>query len=279
MPKSSSNSIQWKPDENLVQEAYKEIINLFVDNNTPNNNDETFLQACAKIGAFLQDEDQVMERLQELNQTLEKLIPNEKITNETLLDKDKRKQVGILRRFLENELHQAGFESVFAKSFKVISPVTFRQTLINGLIIKDAVLGADKHGEFTHALQWVLIIHQQNKTNFLGNGITVIDIFKKLGEENSVYEKTYSNEKSIWDVIVDRWSNHQSDCRYPEYLNELIKNSDENLSLLRLLLKSRATKRHTCGTFFEPNQKQDTKKYEKNDRAGIWVPNESKFKK
>lgn len=286
MSNANANNMQWTPDKNNIQEGYNEIKKLFLEFKTPNNNDEDFLQACAKIGAFLQDTNQVMERLRELNNALEKEIPENRISEETLLDKDKRNQVGVLRKFLEKELHEAGFESSFGKTFAFIDTDVFRETLRNGLMLKDAALGDKSHGEFTHAVQWLLIIWQQNKTHFLGKDFSVVDLFKKLGGENSIYCKSKSDERSIWDVIVDRTGtlglpSKNSDCRRPENLADLITLNKDQLHLLNLLLSSRQLKRLKPGesNFFFHKNNPDPEKYRKTENPELQVPVNSNFRK
>ena len=270
----------WKPDENLVRNAHDEIIQLYKTNSTKLLHDDAFISACAKIAAFLQDKNAILKLLHRLNAELEKLIPEKsRIDEDTFLDTTKRKQVGILRRYIEKELYQTGFQNTFGKTFGFIPPDKFRQTLKHGLMLKDAFLGNMSHMEFTHPIQWLLIAWQQKETKFLDDTISVIDVFKKLGSDESIIV-TNPEERNLWDVITDRIGDSKlnlkvskDDCRSPENLSYLIQSDQCKAYTLKLLLHARFTKRTTYGQshLFDKMNKPG-KKYQISSLATLHVP-------
>lgn len=185
-----------------------------------------FIQTCAKIATFLTDIAACTKHLQKLNQLLE--------------DKPK------LKCLLEQELAKFGFNPKFAKTYIYLETSQFHAILASGICLKDSYTLGLKHGELTHAIQWLMICWHQEETKFLGEQ-SPIDVYKKFGEETSVISHARTRiYKTMWDLTVDRFDgNKLSDqCGYeftsPETLNSFIKsNSDEKLLLLKTIMCNR----------------------------------------
>lgn len=195
-----------------------------------------FIESCAKVAVFLMDEQAVVNQLTKLDTIL----------NNKLSAQPDKFAVNLLRETLEQELGKLGFHPHFGKTLENIDPVEFRSAIANGLLLKDASIGDTDHGEFTHAIQWLMIAWQQEESNFLGQ--PAIEIFKQLGEEKSVfYRSTVDSrndivEESIWDLIVD--NEKQINFRSPEELNNFLRTTDnENLSIIQHLITMRMEKR------------------------------------
>lgn len=242
---------KWQPCEQKIQTVESRIKYQF-DNNVksdlidpkplgvkkPENLDDNLIQAYARIGAFLMDKQAVFNHLKELD----KLLENQRDSSSGELP------VSALRELLENELKKLGFHPHFGKTLANVRPEVFRAAIAHGMLLKDAVIGDTLHGEFTHLIQWLAIAWQQEASHFLDK--PVIEIFKQLGLESSVYYRdpvsatedpnSRREEKSIWDLIVD--SMGDNDFRSPEVLNSFILQSNE-LPTLRELLQKRTEKR------------------------------------
>lgn len=258
MAASSRESI-WQPDQSKIQAVRQSIESMFKqgrksdflhprpqsgagdDGRDPAvRPDDDFILACAKIGAFLQDQNAVIRQLKKLNTRLSKLLAE---TNNQLIMKS-------LRQLMENELSKFGFHPKFGKTLGFVEPAGFRAAIANGLILKDP--GAnERHGEFTHALQWLLIACQEEETPFIG--YPVIEIFKRLGHEESVYDREALNpaepsqprsESGIWDLIVDNVAISSNLFCSPENLHEyILLAKEEELKLLAFLFVKRVEKR------------------------------------
>jgi hypothetical protein len=235
---------RWRPDQNEVDKEYSDIESNYgtrrVRGKVPQGY-EPLVMEFAKIAVFLKNDKAVLLQLKKLNALLveeakRRHLPiNFDDPNEVYLKHNK-----LLRNVLEQELEKIGFQPELAKALDYIPPKIFRSTIREGILIKDP--GAKiEHGEFTHAIQWLIIGWQQNDTHFLNN--SVIDIFKELGSDRSViYNNSDGSEKNMWDLLVDKL--YSKDCGSPEYLHTLIKQSnDDELSLLKILCLSRVKKR------------------------------------
>jgi hypothetical protein len=148
----------------------------------------------------------------------------------------------ILRDILEKELGRLGFTPELCKATGLLIPPAFRATLTNGSLLKDPGAGV-AHGEFIHAIQWLLIAWENQDSSFLSN---LLITFKDLGNAN--YTATQSGksaflEKTIWDIIVD--STDAKDYRSPEYMQSALLNHtpEDNTSLIKELVASRNIKR------------------------------------
>lgn len=201
-----------------------------------------FVENCARIGAFLMDHRAFLAQLKKLNALLASVLTPERKVKE-------------FRILLEKELTQAGFFPGFGKTFGNIPPDVFRAATAHGLMLKDAILGNENHGEFTHPIQWLMIAWQQRDTGFLDE--TVISLFKQLGHEKAVFsrQRIYvdenplqgRNEYNIWDLIIDRLDD-ANDFRQPSYLHMmLLKTENPELSLLKEMITKRVRKRTEPG--------------------------------
>src|SRR5262249_12636715 len=112
----------------------------------------------------------------------------------------------ILREVLETELAEFGFQPHFPKAIGLIPPTIFREMLREGLLPKDpGAVGITKdniHGEFAHAIQWFLIAKHHQKTKAFNDSdskqfkqVTVIDLFKQLGEEERLLTPEHRSDK------------------------------------------------------------------------------------
>lgn len=203
--------------------------------------DDDYILACAKVGAFLADREAVEAQSVKLNELVKQKIGDGEPTPKAL------------REVLEEELGRMGFHPHFAKAYDNIEPVDFRALVADGLLIKDAAIGNEGHGEFTHPIQWLLIAWQQRDTNFLGQD--AVNVFKRMGEEESVFIRDpvfegypvrgRREEQSIWDRVVDRFSSlNKEDFRCPANLNRFIMTTDNpDMTLLKELLHKRTQKR------------------------------------
>ena len=227
----------------LENPTYSSLTNPRDDGRVPSSKpDEAFMLACAKIGAFLMDQEAVAKQLEKLEGLLQ-----DKISKENIDTKDAK--VKTLRLLLEEELAKLGFFPKMGKTFDNIQADAFRAAMAHGLLLKDAILGDSVHGEFTHPIQWLLIAWQQADTNFLGR--SAISIFKRLGEEESVFArapifkgqnlKAERKEASIWELIADRFDSN--DFRRPSVLHQYMREEKEKLPLLSQLLNQRVEKR------------------------------------
>jgi hypothetical protein len=202
--------------------------------------DESMLQDCAKIAALMMDKTACFIQLEKL---------------ETRLTDKIREQVGdvkkgnILRRMLEDSLAVYGFQPYMGKANKFLDQNDFNRTLIDKLLLKDAGLGGTNHGEFTHAIQWLVIALENDNNKFLTNKIA--EIFKFIG--NIGMEAGYK----LWDDVVDKnydESKDVQDFRCPEILNTLLM---RNFVTLGNVLKERDEKRKK-ETKHETKQKSET---------------------
>ncbi|VVC75357.1 hypothetical protein AQUSIP_06470 [Aquicella siphonis] len=269
-------SSTWLPDKAAVKKEYDGISWGYRGlNETPTLPDGygPFIEDCAKIAVFLQDENAVINQLKRLNVLLkeEAKIQGLKVNEPTPFGYLQHKKV--LRNVLERELAKMGFQPDFGKTTGFLKPEVFRSAISAGLIVKDPGVSIE-HGEFTHAIQWLLIAWQQSDSAFLSK--PVIDVFKQLGDDRSVYPQSSGTEKNIWDVIVDQQPTVSPDCRSPEHLHKLILTSQDNdLLMLKILCEERAKKRRASfpGTDANPNKQTTHKEYqESNKDKALLVP-------
>lgn len=133
-----------------------------------------------------------------------------------------------------------------------VKPEIFLFLIKNGYLLNDKGNGDDFHGEFTHALQWYLIITYNEKYHFLHND--PLWIYKQLGE------KKYSNFKyiceneivltSLWDYVFDITdddrrrpslsSKHGFSCF--NFLHKFVR-ENKQCDLLSTLISTRSVKR------------------------------------
>lgn len=246
---------RWVPNEESVKKEYSIIESCYRGRNVKREIPEDYKPMAwefAKISVFLQDEAVVLAQLRKLNSLLEK----EATKRNLIISENDLTHKKVLRNVLEQELEKMGFQPDFAKATGFLPPDVFRSTIRDGLLIKDPGAGIE-HGEFTHAIQWLVIGWQQQDTPFLK--YPVIEVFKQLGDDRSVLGITRINETNMWDLIVDDL--RHKDCRNPDYLHQVILESeDPNLSLLKKLCGSRMTKRKTKASNLFHEEKEFPKK-------------------
>lgn len=218
-----------------------------------------FLDQYAKIGAYLQEKGQFVKQLVKLNNILAEEAKTTSTTSK------------ILRRVLERELGAFGFQPHMGKVHDFLPSSMFREALRHGMLLKDPGLREFYHGDFTHAIQWLMIAWQHQESQFLGESEVkadrlVVNIFKSLGQNNAVIsskEQTTAGlangESSIWDLLVDRTPQTYNGKRHilenkwevdphgfcsPENLHIfLFKNTIPQLAFLKILIRKKETKR------------------------------------
>lgn len=215
-------------------------------------NDDEFITDCAKIGAFLMDNEATDKLLQKLNDKLA-----HKLENTNLEEKGTGKK---FRTFLEQELKKFGFQEKFVQVLgkKALTAKEFHNLLSQSFFLKDSSLRPTKHGEFGHAIQWILIAWQQQETNFLS--MKVDEIYKKLGDQDA---KTDIPNQSAWFVICDEPEDEQYGFRSPEYLGHYITENENKFPILEKLLSDRRKKE--MGHFADKLKNPPSDKYEKNE--------------
>lgn len=165
---------------------------------------EQFLDQYARIAVFLQEKGQFIKQLIKLNNLL---------LEESKKDSESTSQ--LLRTTLEKELAKFGFQPRMGKVHKFLMPSMFRETLRYGLLLKDPGLRETLHGDFTHAIQWLMIAWQHQESQFLGgkddDNKLVINIYKSLGQDDTVFDSGEQDlvglpkyEKTIWEMVVDQ---------------------------------------------------------------------------
>jgi hypothetical protein len=227
-----------------VQREYDVLIKAYVpdgSNQAIPDGYESYLKDCARIAVFLRDTEAVFSQLKYLNTLLLEEAKKQGLNVNAPVPFGFLQHKKVLRNVLERELAMLGFQPDFGKAKGFLAPATFRSALAEGLIVKDPGVSIE-HGEFTHAIQWLVIGWQQKSAAFLDK--SVIELFKLLGDERSVFAKASGTEKNLWDLLVDQQPDVCQDCRSPEYLHNLIMKSDDpEISLLHVLCDERAKKR------------------------------------
>lgn len=165
---------------------------------------DQFLEQYAQIGVFLEEKGQFVKQLIALNKLLAKEAESHESTSK------------VLRTVLERELAVFGFQPHMGKAHDFLMPSMFREILRHGLIFKDPGLRAIPHGDFTHAIQWLMIAWQHRDSHFLGGSQgdserVVVNIYKSLGQDAVVISSKKQSvvglstqEFTIWDMLVDR---------------------------------------------------------------------------
>ncbi|ARB92216.1 LirA/MavJ family T4SS effector [Legionella longbeachae] len=219
-------------------------------------NNTSFISNCVKIENFLMDVEAVEHQLKSLNDLLAT-----KLKNSNLKPGEKRatKQ---LRTLIQELLISAGFRSGMIQTVgdKGLSKEDFMFLTASGFMLKDSSLRGKPHGEFTHALQWCLIIlKQQEDPSFLDN-MEIKDIceniFKLLGHENS----TTTHPFNCWDQLVDRAG--ADDARSPEWLSEHIQKDENTIYPLLAKIISLRTQKDSKA-HLEQKLKNPPERYEK----------------
>ncbi|MBI2786702.1 MAG: hypothetical protein HYX60_10575 [Legionella longbeachae] len=220
---------KYELNENIVKELEEEIKKNIKGKVLQDN---IFIKDCAKIGAFLMDLDVVHDHLKKLNELVTERLNGEDIQTKGTVKK--------FRSLLEELLKEFGFQEKFAQVIgkKALTGKDFHSLLSYSLFLKDSSLRNTKHGEFGHAIQWLLIAWQQVNTNFLTMKIN--DIYKKLGDQDAKIEIP---EHSAWFIIADEPSLDEYGCRSPEWLNEYIDSNKNDFPILQQILQKRFEKK------------------------------------
>ncbi|WP_454782317.1 LirA/MavJ family T4SS effector [Legionella sp. WA2022007384] len=226
---------------------------------------EDFFQDCAKISLFLQNNDAVLEQLKILNTLVKEEAKKRGVAISEEQSGDYLKHKKVLRSVLELELAKIGFAPDFGKALSVLEPNSFALIYSKGIILKDPGAGTE-HGEFTHAIQWLLIAWQQKNTSFLS--LPVIKIYNKFGDSDKF--------KSIWNAVVDENKEACFDARSPERLHQMILSSDDpELSALKALCQSRVNKREMDtqkNNFFSEKKDYPKKEYTPSEDENLLLP-------
>lgn len=263
-----SNS--WQPDQTKVDKEAEKLKKMYVGRkgsiaNVPKEYEE-FFQDFAKISVFLQNDNVVLKQLEVLNA----LLVDEAKTRQLFVDNDEKKRgylshKKVLRNVLEQELAKIGFQRDLGKAIDLLNPSTFASTFKDGLLLKDPGAGVE-HGEFTHAIQWLIIGWQHKDTPFLSRPI--IKIYNQLGDDERF--------SVIWDAVIDLFPTVCKDSRCPERLLSLIlQSNDPNLSLLKTLSQSRVTKRNLgkqAPTLFPETKTYPKKEYIASQDKNLLLP-------
>lgn len=211
----------FKPDEKLVLPSSGKTIT-----------QRDFIIACAKIGVLLAEQKACLNQLKKF----EFLLQSKAKLNTNI-------KVNLLRTTLESELARFGFHPKFGKAYSYVEPDVFSAAIREGLLLKDASAGVTPHGEFTHALQWLIIAYQQEEIDFLG--VKLIDLFKLLGSSWAIFPKPVDGTDNLWDMIVDHVRESiEVGFRCPDTLSKFIvvEKADE-LPVTAALLTKRFLKR------------------------------------
>lgn len=232
----------WQPDPKVVKQLNDEFAKAYMDGcRFVPDGYEPYLLEYAKIAAFLQDEPACLIQLKRLNKLVEQEAKERGLNiDETESSLGHMQHKKVLRNVLERELAKVGFQPEFGKATGFLYPEIFRSAISKGLILKDPGVIL-QHGEFTHAIQWLLIGWQQADTPFLQE--PVIESFKRLGDDRSVFLK-FPNEENLWDLIVDYRSDLSQTFRSPEILHlSIVDSNDPELKTLKKLCAERMNKR------------------------------------
>ncbi|AUH71848.1 LirA/MavJ family T4SS effector [Legionella sainthelensi] len=224
-------------------------------------NNEPFIKNCVKIENFLMDKDAVDQQLIRLNDLLATKLENSNL-------KVGKKATKQLRTLIQELLTSAGFREGMIQTIgdKGLSKEDFMFLTSSGFMLKDSSLRGKPHGEFTHAIQWCLIIlKQQEDPTFLDN-MEIKDIcnhiFKLLGHEDSTTKYPFN----CWDQLVDR---AEDDARSPEWLSGHIQdNENEDYPLLAEMIKLRTEKGKgsLSKSHLEEKLKNPPERYEKHPK-------------
>lgn len=271
-PSSGSSMKKWQPDSKTVKEIRNSMTRLL--DGKPKISVAVITQ-YAKIAAFLQDHSAVIPQLKRLNTlVLEKGIDRhlvatndqgEKVLKPTASGALYSPQGKILSDVLAEQLAKFGFSDLIKINASLPSQF-FREIVSLGVLGKDSGLRDSNHGDFSHAIQWLLIAWQQKDTEFLGN-IDILELFKSFGHDNTVVHATKSTkipgyhevELTLWAIVLDRAmprENNQSYMtltdlnKFPDFFRSpaalnafLCLTEDSELSFLRSLIISREIKR------------------------------------
>lgn len=238
-----------------AEEFAKDITNTF-----PGLKDKTSLvEKFARMGALLEDEEQVLKLLgvleEELSQEYKKILLER-------LKEAKQNQTGkyyhALRNVLDRQESIYGFnaaEGLFTKKpdpltlTGIVPPEVFSNVLLKlGYHWKDPGAGVE-HGEYTHRIQWYMFTKSSQS-----NGIHALEMFKAMGDPaccTEILDKDQKTQKLItmWDYIVDCFDGTaesvpaSDSARAPNYLMQFMMRNRSKLSTLCAYLEKKEEKR------------------------------------
>lgn len=193
--------------------------------------DPDAVETFSKMGAFLEDQNQVEKYLMELEKELVEEL--DKIRGERKSDMKEGKNYHALARVLERREREVGFDSVEGMTIHLtgfVPPGEFRKKLLKlGYHWKDPGAGA-AHGEWTHRIQWYLLTKSKTVSQ-------PASAFEALADKDCISDKkmTVGGEAmpiGMWDVLFDRFETSAVDGqnapksntgRAPNFLNKHIK--------------------------------------------------------
>lgn len=121
----------------------------------------------------------------------------------------------------------------------------FRNVLFkNAFHWKDAGVGVT-HGEFTHRLQWYIIVEHHRAKPFLSD--TPVSVFKMFGEPRWVHNPDNEKSTGAWDDVLDMVKTDTDSFRCPDILHAWLKEprrqKNHGCAFLAQLISGRSAKR------------------------------------
>ena len=223
----------------------QEIINSLGKNYQPNsiialpsNQSESmtqheFVNECAKIATLFTDFNLCLEALKIIENKMAKKIEGN----------NHQVSVKLLRETIEEILGDAAFYPKLGKTTGYVDSTMFLSSVSQGLLIKDKAAGFLPHGEFTHALQWCMILVLNQTKPFLT--YQPIDIFKIIGSSWGNFETKIRANENIWDYLVDEADNTSPSVglRCPDNVNKFVFYKSTDLPIMSKLIQMRFDKR------------------------------------
>lgn len=118
----------------------------------------------------------------------------------------------ILSGYLYEWAQKNGFEH-YAKIISYLQESKFVEMLSNKTFFKDSAANVgERHGAWSHALQWYCVIEHHKKTKFLQHD--PLELYQSLGSPEN------RTGGGLWDMIFDRFSNLS--FLSPEYMTETL---------------------------------------------------------
>jgi len=173
------------------------------------------------IAVILNDETIVLTEIDALEQkvrqhAIAKNILGNIENEEIFFDTKQSTKFKLLSAVLYDWIIVNGFVARTAKILKHIEPDQFQSLLSDGLFFKDNGAG-QRHGAWTHFIQWFVIIEFNKKAQILRS--PPYTLYKLLGDSRA-YISDYGDHKPIWNILIDTLSFRHNDFRSPERLNE-----------------------------------------------------------
>lgn len=197
--------------------------------------------------------------------------------------KSKQDNSKLLRKVIENELGKLGFIGALGKATDFLPREKFLYAISEGVLLKDPGAGIN-HGEFTHAIQWIIIGWINQKHHLLSQ--SAVDLFKSIGkiaknQKTPALEFDFFIYSKAWNTIADEESDEllNKDIKFtcPDFLlKHILESNDDKLSILKNLCQSRVTKRASSTIFFSNSKKSFPKtiyKEDPNQHPELKMPN------